>query len=211
MKFARGILILFVVNIILSSCSSQISTQNPQSQSSVVIYIKDGSQKKGIVLKKDGDNLLYIDAVSHNKESVAYENIVKVTKADVVYDFEANPIPRSTISEKQGVSNTLLYGGGGLILGAAAGVGVGIGLVGAGVELHPGFSIVAFGIAGAWLFGSVGAKNDYEDAVFEIRQQRYKVSKAKRENEIANEKQKIEEQKKEKKALLKKLEKKKSE
>jgi len=211
MRITGTILVLFIVHILLFSCSSQLSTQNPPSQSSVVIYIKDGSQKKGIVLKKEDNNLIYIDSKSHAKESISYDNIVKLSKANEIYDFEGYEIPSSAISSATSLNKTFLYGGGGLILGAAAGVGVGIGLVGAGVELHPGFSIVAFGIAGAWLFGSVGAKNDYEDAVFEIRQQRYKVSKAKRENEIANEKQKIEEQKKEKKALLKKLEKKKSE
>jgi len=54
MRVTKTILVLFLINIILFSCASQLSTQDPTSQSSVVIYLKDGSQKKGIVLKRDG-------------------------------------------------------------------------------------------------------------------------------------------------------------
>ena len=62
MKVTKTFLVLFLVNVILFSCSSQLSTQKPTSQSSVVIYMKDGSQKKGIVLKREGNNLIYIDS-----------------------------------------------------------------------------------------------------------------------------------------------------
>jgi hypothetical protein len=211
MKFTKSILVLFLIQLIFFSCAAQLSTENPTSQSSVVIYIKDGSKKKGIVLKRDGDNLVYIDSQSHAKESIGYENIIKLTKANEIYDFEGYPIAASTISNETTLSKTFLYGGGGLILGAAAGAGVGIALVGAGLDLHPGVSIGVFGVAGAWIFGSMGYDRDYDDAIFEVRQQRYKISKAKRDKEIEEEKQKIQEQQKEKQELLKKLEKKKSE
>ena len=210
MRVTKTLLVLFFINVILFSCSSQLSTQNPASQSSVVIFLKDGSQKKGIVLKREGDNLIYIDSRSHAKESLSYENIIKLTKADEVYDFEGNPIPESTISSQQGVNKTLLYGGGGLVLGAAVGAGVGIALV-SQVDVHPGISIGLFGLAGAWIFGSMGYDSDYEDAVFDVRQQRYKISKAKRDKEIEQEKKKLQDQQKKKEELLKKIEKKKSE
>ena len=210
MRFIKTTLVLFFIHIILFSCSAQLSTQNPTSQSSVVIYLKDGSQKKGIVLKKEDNNLIYIDAQSHAKESIGYENIVKLAKANEIYDFEGYAIPESTISDKQGMSKTLLYGSGGLILGAAVGAGVGIALV-SQVDVHPGISIAVFGLAGAWVFGSMGYDSDFEDAVFDLRQQRYQVSKTKRDKEIDEEKKKLEAQKKEKEELLKKIEQKKSE
>ena len=56
----------------------------------------------------------------------------------------------------------------------------------------------------------MGYDSDYEDAVFDVRQQRYKISKAKRDKEIAEEKKKLQAQQKEKEELLKKIEKKKS-
>jgi len=119
-------------------------------------------------------------------------------------------MPQSSISKQQGVSKTLLYGSGGLVLGAAAGFGVGISLVAADIDLNPFISIAAFGLAGAWIFGSMGYDSDYEDAVFDVRKQRYKVSKAKRDKSIEEEKKKLEAQQKQKEELLKKIEKKKS-
>jgi len=211
MKITKTILVLFLVHFLLFSCAAQLSTEDPLSQSSVNIFIKDGSQRKGIVLKREGNDLVYIDAQTHAKETIGYENIVKLTKANEIYDFEGYAIPESTISDNTKLSKTYLYGGGGLILGAAAGAGLGIALVGAGLDLHPGVSIGVLGVAGAWIFGSMGYDSDFEDAIFNVRQQRYKIRKVKRDKEIEEEKKKIEEQKKEKEELLKKLEKKKSE
>lgn len=210
MNTVSRVFILFLVSAIMFGCASGISTQNPASQSSVVIYTKDGSNKQGIVLKRDGNNLIYIDSETHNKESISYDNIIKLVKADVIYDFEANPIPRASVEARKGTNSMLLYGGGGLVLGAAAGIGVGIALVGAGADVPPIISGAVFGIAGAWYFGSIGSDDDFDDAVFAVRQQRYQISKQKREKEIQEEKKKIEAQKKEKEELLKKLKEKKS-
>lgn len=209
MRITGTFLVLFIVHILLFSCSSQLSTQNPASQSSVVIYVKDGSQKKGIVLKREADNLIYIDSKSHSKESISYDNIVKLTKANEIYDFEGYEIPSSDISSATSLNKTFLYGGGGLILGAAAGAGLGIALV-SQVDLHPGISIAVLGLTGAWIFGSMGYDSDYEDATFDVRQQRYQISKAKRDKQIEEEKKKLEAQQKEKEELLKKIEKKKT-
>jgi len=209
MRITGTILVLFLVHLIVFSCSSQLSTQNPASQSSVIIHIKDGSQKKGIVLKREGDDLIYIDSQSHQKESISYDNIVRLDKANEIYDFEGYAIPSSDISAATGLNKTLLYGGGGLILGSAAGAGLGIALA-SQVELHPGISIAVLGIAGAWIFGSMGYDSDFEDATFEVRQQRYQISKAKRDKQIEEEKKKLEAQQKEKEELLKKIEKKKT-
>ena len=198
-----GVIILFTV--LLNSCSSQkvLNTQNPYSQASVVIYLKDNSKKQGIVLKREGDCLIYIDSATHSKESIHYAQIQRLSEADVIYDYEANPIPKSAIAEEKGMNGQLLYGAGGLILGAAAGTGVGIALVGAGVDAPVMISTAVFGIGGAWFFGSKGSDSDYEDAVFEVRKKRYAISKQKRDKEIAEEKQKLQEQQKEKAAKRK--------
>ena len=205
------IVLLITGLILISACSTQqvLTTQNPYSQASVVIHQKSGETKEGIVLKREGDNLVYIDSKTHKKETMPYKDIQKLTESNVLYDFEANPIPGNLINEEKGIGNTLLYGGGGLILGAAAGTGLGIALVGAGVDAPVLISTAVFGAAGAWYFGSKGSDNDYEDAVFEIRKKRYAISRQKREKEIAEEKEKLLEQKKEKEKLLEQLKKKK--
>lgn len=211
MSFYKLSAYILIVSFIAIGCSAQksLTTQKPYSQASVVIHLKNGQKKQGIVLKRAGDKLVYIDAKSHNKQNINYANIQKLTKASVIYDFEANPIPNYVIAEEKKMGNTLIYASGGFILGAAAGTGVGIALVGGGVDVPPVISIAAFAIAGAWYFGSVGNGYDYEDAVFEVRKQRYKLSKSKRGRDIEDEKRKLEAQQKEKKELLKKIKKKK--
>ncbi len=211
MSFTKLSVFFVLLTFIIAGCSAQktLTTENPYSQASVIIQLKNGEKKQGIVLKREGNNLVYIDAKTHNKEKIDYANIKKLSKANVIYDFEANPIPKYAINEEKKMGKTLLYGAGGLVLGAATGTGVGIALVGGGVDVKPVISIAVFGLAGAWYFGSLGSDYDYEDAVFEMRKKRYKVSKSKRDREIEDEKRKLEAQQKQKEELLKKIDKKK--
>lgn len=207
MQLFKFLSILLFSITILSSCSGTkaLSTENPESQASVIINLKNGSKKSGIVLKREGDDLVYIDAQSHSKEKIAYKEIKNLEKSAVYYDFEGYEMPNYAIKEKQGMSSTLLYGGGGLLLGAAVGTGVGIGLLSADVDVPPIASIAAFGVAGAIYFGYSGAEKDYENAIFELRKERYKASKAKRDKEIEKAKKELKEQKARKKELLDKI------
>ncbi|RMH63070.1 MAG: hypothetical protein D6677_08220 [Calditrichaeota bacterium] len=207
----RFYVLLAVFAVLLSSCvgKRELTTEHPYSQASVVIHLKDGNQKKGIVLKKEKDTLIYVDADSHNKESVSYENIRELTEAPEIYDFEGYPIPRAEISAAKGWNSRLLYGGGGFVLGAAAGFGVGIGLVANGVEADPLISIVTLGLVSGIYFGYKGNEVDYEDAAFAVRKARYKKSKAKRDKAIEEAKRKLREQQRKKEELLRKIEEKK--
>lgn len=203
MKSIKLLIISAISFLMFVNCSSSRSLTD--SQSSIVIHQKDGSTKEGLVIKREGEFLEYMDSQSHNKETVSISSIEKLSRSKVIYDFEANPIPDYAINEEKSMSKTLLYGGGGLVLGAAAGTGLGIAIVGAGTDLNPLISIAVLGLAGGWYFGSIGADNDYEDAVFEIRKKRYAVSKSKRDSEIEDEKRKIEESNKQKEELKKKI------
>jgi hypothetical protein len=170
--------------------------------------MKDGSRKEGLVIKKEGEVLEYMDSNSHNKEKIAIAEIQKLSRATVIYDFEANPIPNVAIQNQKTMSNTLLYGSGGLVLGSAAGIGLGIALVGGGVDLNPYIPMAVLGLGGAWYFGYIGSESDYEDAIFEVRKQRYDISKKKRDKEIEEEKAKLDQKQKEE--LDKKIEENKS-
>jgi len=211
MNIFKAMAILFVIILLLNGCASRytLTTENPYSQASVVIHLKGGSKKEGIVLKRDGDNLIYIDNQTHRKEKIDYSNIQRLSESDAIYDFEANAIPDYVISEEKGMGQTMLFGAGGLVLGAAVGTGVGIALVGAGADVKPIYSIAAFGLVGAYIFGKMGAERDFEDATFDVRKKRAEVSKQKRNNEIEDEKQKLEEQRKQKEKLLEEIKKKK--
>ncbi len=187
----------------------ELTMEDPYSQASVVIHLKDGSKREGIVLKRDGNKLVYIDASDNKRSFVLYENIQSLDESDKVYDFEAVPIPHYQINDASGLNNTLLYGAGGLVMGAAAGTAVGVALVGAGVDAPPLISTAVFGIAGAWYFGRIGLERDFEDAAFEVRKQRAEEAKVRREKLLEEEKRKLEEQQRQKEELQKEIDKKK--
>jgi len=207
---SRHFLTIFIViislNLIACSGKRSISIEDPEPQSSAKIILTDGNVKEGIILKRSANELFYIDAKTHKKERLDTGFIREIVESDYVYDFAGNPIPDSEISEYKSMTKTLLYGAGGLILGSAIGVGAGIAIVSSDSTQTgaANTAIGVFGILGAWYFGSVGADQEYDDAVFEARKARYMVEKKK----MDEEKRKLEELKKEKQRLLDKAKKK---
>lgn len=206
----KHVVIGILCTFFLFNCSAQKSLTT--SQSSVVVELKDGSIKEGLVIKREEDKLLYMDSKTHGKEEIFISDIQRLKKADVLYDFEANPIPNSVINDSKGLNNTFLYGGGGLVLGAATGFGVGLILFEAtGERSALTITMASLSLIGGVYFGFVGSDQDYEDAVFDVRQKRYAISKQKRDKEIEDAKHDLEESQKKKEELKKKIDEKKKE
>ncbi len=208
MNFKRLIKVLVATGMLLVffGCSSTryISFDNPESQASVRINLKDGSFREGIIVTGDSTQLIYVDSKTHERTAIKFAQIRSIQKISKYFDFEGHAIPISEIKEYKGMKNTLLYGGAGLFLGAAVGTGVGIGLYAADQPLLANLSILVFGGLGAYYFGSKGAVEDYEVAAFKARKARYEEYK-----KLRAEKRKLEELKRKKAELLKKLEEKK--
>lgn len=195
---------LAVLYLVVISCSGpkNLSVADPEPQSSAKIFLKDGTSKEGILLKRDGTNLIYVDSKSHKKESIPITQIRQMIESDIVYDFSGNRIPDSEISEHKSMSKTLLYGAGGLVLGAAAGIGLGIIIVSADSTQTgaANAAIGVFGVLGAYVFGSMGADQDYDEAVFDARKAQYLKEK----RQMDSEREKLDQLKQEKERLLKK-------
>ncbi|MBD3223535.1 MAG: hypothetical protein GF313_02325 [Caldithrix sp.] len=203
MRHFSSIVLLFIILVGLMSCSSNkfISPDNPESQESVRIALQDGTQREGIIINGDSEQLYYVDSETHQKEAIKFNNVKWIKKISTVYDFNGNAIPVPEIKSYKNPKNMLLYGSGGLILGATIGTAAGIGLYAADQPLMGNVSILLFGGLGAWFFGQKGAAEDWDEAAFKARKARYQNSKL-----IENEKQKIEELKKQKQELLEKIE-----
>ncbi len=194
--------LLFFIYTVACSSGKMLDKNEPLEQESVRITLTDGSQMEGIVVKQTADELIYIDAKTHNKETVKAAAVQTISKSDYVYDFSGNPIPEAEIKKYKGSNKTLLYGSGGLLLGAAAGIGTGLIIVSADTNQTTLAQITAgaFMVTGAVVFGLMGADKDYQNAVHEARMARYEKEKVK----IETEKKELEKLKKEKEELLKK-------
>ncbi|NOX90242.1 MAG: hypothetical protein GXO77_14595 [Calditrichaeota bacterium] len=192
--------------LLLVNCSGTryVSMTDPESQASVRINLKDGTHKEGIIVTGDSTTLVYVDASTHQRSSIKFDRIKSIQKISKYFDFEGNAIPISEIKQFKSPKNMLLYGSAGLLLGAAVGTGVGIGLYAADQPLLANISILAFGGLGAYYFGAKGMLEDYENAAFAARKARYEEYKS-----LRAEKRRIEELKKKKEELLKKLQEKK--
>ncbi len=195
---------IFTASLFSCSGARYMSTKNPISQASVRLNLKDGTHREGIIVTGDSTDLVYVDAGTHQKTTLKLKDIESIERISKYFDFEGNPIPVDEIKANKTPKNMLLYGGAGLVLGAAVGTGVGIGLYAADQPLLANVSILVFGGLGAWYFGKKGVQKDYDDAAFKARQIRYQEYK-----EIRAEKRRLEELKRKKAELLKKLQEKK--
>ena len=175
----------------------------------VVINLVDGSTKEGVILKKEGLKIKYIDIQTHRPEDIDISEIKSIGYADKVYDLEGNVITDDQIGDAKGMSKTLAYGFGGLVLGAA--VGFGIGALMQSDDIAIGVPMAILGVAGGVYFGLKGSTSDKEDAIDDIRAERYEVSQAELKKKLENEKKRLEDQKQKQEQLKKDIEKKKQE
>jgi hypothetical protein len=204
-KIISGVLLICFFNLIIG-CSSSIRVDDPPIGESVVINLDDGSSREGVILKKDGARLKYIDIQTHRPEDLEINKIKSIGYANKVYDLEGNVISENQISDTKSMSKTLAYGFGGLVLGAAVGFGVGALMQSEDVAI--GIPMAILGVAGGIYFGIKGSNSDREDAIDDIRAERYEVSQEKLKKELEQEKKRLEKQKQEQEQLKKDIEKK---
>jgi hypothetical protein len=204
-KIISGVLLICFFNFILG-CSSSLRVDDPPIGESVVINLDDGSQREGVILKKEGTILKYIDTQTHRPEDLDISKIKSLGYADKVYDLEGKVITEGQISDTKSSSKMLAYGFGGLVLGAA--VGFGVGALMQSEDIAIGVPMAVFGVAGGIYFGIMGSSSDREDAIDDIRAERYEVSQVELKKKLEQEKKRLEEQKKKQEQLKKDIEKK---
>ncbi len=185
MKNTFMLLLLALAAVSLSSCASgRISAvRDVKPQSSVKMILADGSVKEGVIFKGDKEQLFFVNAATHKTDTVMYDAVKSMEYLNRYLDFNGYEMPKAEIKSHKGLKKTLLYGGGGLILGAAAGAGTAIALFAPKEDGDTGNSdaaigaIAAFGTIGAVVFGWLGSNADFDDAVFKTRKARYLVEK----------------------------------
>ncbi len=186
---------LFALSLFSCSSSRIVSAREIEPQASVKLTFKDGSVKRGIVFKGNKEQLLFMNAATHKTDTVFYDDVRSVERLNTYYDFFGYTMPQAEIESHKGITKTLLYGGGGTVLGAAVGAGLAIALFKPKNEGDAGNSsaaiatILAGSALGAAVFGLQGNKADFKDAVFTARKARY----AKAHAELEKKKKELEE------------------
>jgi hypothetical protein len=170
--------------------------------------MKSGEKREGVLLKKEKSLITLIDSSTNKPEKIDVEEIRSIEYSDKVYDLEGKIISENDISEAKGVIKTIGYGLGGFVLGAAVGFGVGV-LISSQKEIALMYPMGILGLAGGIYFGTKGSGIDREDAIDEIRRERYRETQAELMKQLEQEKKKLEEQQVEREKMMQELKKKK--
>jgi len=206
-KIIAGVLLVSLINLIVGCSGSSIRVDKPPIGESVEIKLVDGSSRHGVILKKEGNKLLYMDADSQRPVDLDVKKIKAIVKADKVYDLEGKEITEDQISDAKGISKMLAYGLGGFVLGAAVGFGVAAIANSQEADIAPIYPMAGLGVAGGIYFGVQGSQSDREDAIDGIRESRYEDSQVKLRKRLEDEKKRLLEQQKKQDELKKDLKK----
>ena len=197
-KITSLMLILCFVFYIFSCSSSRfVDMEEPPAGESVKINLVNGTFKQGVILKKDGTTLKYVDSETAKPEDLEISAVQSIERISAVLDLTGKPISESEISAAKGSGKTWGYGIGGFLAGGLIGFGAGA-LYSAVSDqsialIYP---IVGFGAAGAIFLGIKGSDAEREKAIDNIRKKRYEVTQKELDEQLKKQQEELEKQKK---------------
>jgi hypothetical protein len=207
-KIIAGVLMVSMINLLISCGDSSLRIDDPPIGESVEIKLVDGSSRRGVILKKEGNKLLYMDADSQKPEDLDVKKVKAIVKAGKIYDLQGKEITEAQIDEVKGSSKMWAYGLGGFVLGAAVGFGVAAIANSQDADIAPIYPMAGLGVLGGVYFGIQGSESDRQDAIDEIRESRYQDTQVKLKQRLEDEKKRLQEQQKKQEELKKDIQKK---
>jgi hypothetical protein len=191
---------LFAVLFSWSCSSNNLNLHKLDRDQSVRLFYKDGTVDNGIILKKEMENIRYVSEATHQEKISKLDDILRVEKLRIVYDYKAYEISNAEIDRNKGTGNTWGYALGGAVIGAAAGIAIGLPLWYADVDQVPPYFLAGAGaVAASIYFAFKGQDKDKELAVKKIRYSRMSDEELKK--LLEEEKKQIEELEKQKQKL----------
>ncbi len=199
MKKIISIILIASFVFYIFGCSSGrfVDLEKPPAGESVKINLADGTSKQGVILKLTDGLLKYVDTETSKPEDLQISEIKSIEKISTVYDLTGKTISESEISSAKGSGKTWAYGVGGFLAGGLIGFGAGA-LYSAASDksialIYP---MVVFGAAGAVFLAMKGSDVDRDDAIDEIRKERYKVTQKELDDALKLQQEELEKQKK---------------
>jgi len=201
MKKIIVVLIILSMSITILSCGGArtLSVENPPVGASAKIALIDGTVKQGVLLKKEGTMLKYVDTVTKVPEDIEVHKIRMIEYADKVYDLQGDVITEDVISDYKGMGKTIGYGFAGVVIGAAAGFGLGAvyeSVSENAIQLV--YPMAGLGLVGGIWLGIKGSESDREDAIDVIREARYQFYQKELHQQMEEQKKQIEQEKRDK-------------
>lgn len=178
-KKVLNVFLILALMLNLFACAgsrAEFDPAQPSAGYSVQVTLSNGRILEGLLLRAESDKYQLIDSQSHKQVIINKKDVRAIKKSPQEYDFEGNVITAGDMADAEGISRTLGYGIGGVVLGAGAGFGLGVALAAAATVpfLYP---IAALSIAGGWYFGKQGADRDEQLAVDTVRSERLEAQK----------------------------------
>ncbi len=201
-------ILIITVSIFVNSCSGgkRITLQDTKNNQAVKIVYKDGSFDEGIIKEIGKEKIIFVSEEGHKPFEIEVNRIRRIEKLEKSYDDLAYSISGAEINKYKKNRNTWGYAIGGAVVGAAAGLVLGLPLWLADVDaIPPYFWSGAGAVAGSIFFAIRGQEKDKDIAIQRIRA----IRKAEREleEEIDKEKKQLEEIEQEKQKIKEKLKK----
>jgi hypothetical protein len=207
MDILSKIITLFVsFAVFLNSCGGgkQFAVEDMEKKQGVKIYYIDGNSDEGVIKEIKSEKIVFVSERDHEPQEIDPQEIRRVEKLNKTYDDLAYTISQAEINKYKNSHNTWGYAIGGVIIGAAAGLALGLPFWYAEIDaLPPYFWAGAGAITGSIFFAIRGQEKDKEIAVEKIRFIRN--TERELQEEIKKEKQQLEDLEKEKKRLQEKL------
>jgi hypothetical protein len=191
-------LLILVIIVFFSSCSSTntLTIREAKQNQAVKLFLTDGQTDNGIIINNDYTTLEYISGKTHEKHTVDYQDIMRIEKMDIVYDYQAYQISKAEIDKVKGNRSTWGYAIGGAVIGAAAGLAVGLPFWD---DVSPLIFSGTGAVLGSIFFAFKGQNKDKDNAIDQIRFIR--TSESDLQKQVDEEKKRLEELEEKKKQM----------
>jgi hypothetical protein len=196
---------IIVLTIVLGCSGSKILTvDNVKEKQAVKISFIDGSSDVGMVIQKSEEDISYISETDNKIYTRAMLDIRRIEKSDKTYDNFGYPISEAEIDKFKTSQSTWGYAIGGAVVGGVTGLIVGLPFWYAEIgNVPPYFTAGAGAVIGSIYFAIKGQEKDRNFAIEKIRKTR--ESEINLDNQLEEEKQRLEKIEIEKKQLEKKI------
>ncbi|MCB0262642.1 MAG: hypothetical protein KDH98_05770 [Calditrichaeota bacterium] len=166
---------LFLIGmLLLSGCAGNrmITPTEIKANQEVKLYLKDGKIDEGLVLERQGEDIVFVSGTDQKVTAIPMSNIRRLEKSQKHFDYEGHLISEAEIKKYRGNKNTWSYAIGGGVIGGAAGLAAGLPIWLANDNPPPLFSAGIGFIVGSIYYATKGVKKDRNMALVQVRELR---------------------------------------